>query len=263
MFLCFNGDTGAVIWQRQMTEEFGMISTFGGRTPSPAIDEDQVFLAGVSFGWGNYAGGQHRIFAFNKNTGELNWSAGTGGIPVDAPYNTPVISVVNGQKLVMFAAGDGGVHAFQARTGKKVWSFKGSKHGMNSSVVIQGDHIFASWDLDNFDSTKLGRVVCLDGANVVNGSPKEIWRQDGIEAGFPSPTLYDGTLYVPTDNAVLYCARRRYRRNQIQARIRHDRQGFPRLCGRETLFPRGQRPDVDPPARRQEIRNPQPRRSGR
>ena len=146
MLTCMDGTSGAVVWQRQMTEEFGLISTFGGRTSSPAIDEDQVFIAGVSFGWGNHAGGQHRIFALNKNTGELNWSAGTGGIPVDAPYNTPVIAVINGEKLVIFAAGDGGIHAFQARTGKKVWSFKGSKHGMNSSVVVHGDHVFASWD---------------------------------------------------------------------------------------------------------------------
>ena len=45
--LCLDGDTGKVIWQRQMTEEFGMISTFGGRTPAPTVDEDQLFIAGV------------------------------------------------------------------------------------------------------------------------------------------------------------------------------------------------------------------------
>ena len=121
-FLCLDGADGHVIWQRQMTEEFGMISTFGGRTPSPAIDEDQVIIAGVSFGWGENARGQHRIFALNKATGELNWSAPTGGIPTDAPQNTPVISVINGERLVIFGGGDGGVHAFQTRTGKKVWS---------------------------------------------------------------------------------------------------------------------------------------------
>ena len=91
-----------------MTEEFGMISTFGGRTPAPTVDEDQVLIAGVAFGWGDNARGQHRIFAFNKDTGELNWTDSTGGIPVDAPQNTPVIAVIKGQRLVIFAAGDGG-----------------------------------------------------------------------------------------------------------------------------------------------------------
>lgn len=200
-FMCIDGNTGKLIWSRQMTEEFGMISTFGGRTPSPALDGDIVYIAGISFGWGDNAGSGHRIYAFNKTTGELLWTNITGGIPTDSPYNTPVVAVVNGEKLVIFNAGDGGIHAFQARTGKKAWSFRGSKNGMSSSVVVQGDKIFATWDLDNFDSTKLGRIVCLDGANLVNGSPKEVWRIDGIEAGFPSATIYGDTYYVATNTA--------------------------------------------------------------
>src|ERR1051325_3127676 len=89
--ICFDGKNGKVLWKRQMTEEFGMISTFGGRTPSPAVDEDQVFIAGVAFGWGDNARSQYRVFAFNKNNGELNWTTGTGGLPVDSPYQTPTI----------------------------------------------------------------------------------------------------------------------------------------------------------------------------
>jgi outer membrane protein assembly factor BamB len=202
--VCCDAKTGKLIWQHQMTEEFGMISTFGGRTASPALDGDQLFITGVSFGWGNNAGSQHRIFAFNKNTGELNWTSGTGGIPVDAPYGTPVISVIGGQRLVLFPGGDGGIHAFQARTGKKVWTFKASKHGMNSSVVVQGDKVFATWDLDNFGSNKLGGVACLDGSKVTDGAPAVVWKDEGIEDGFPTATIVDDTLYCITDNAVLY-----------------------------------------------------------
>ena len=202
--VCCDAKTGKLIWSHQMTEEYGMISTFGGRTASPTIDEDQLFITGVSFGWGNNAGSQHRIFAFNKKTGELNWTAGTGGIPVDAPYNTPVVSVIGGQRLVIFPAGDGGIHAFQARTGKKVWTYKASKHGMNSSCVVQGNYVYATWDLDNFDSNKLGGVACLDGSKVKNGEPQVVWKDEAIEDGFPTATIVDNTLFVITDNAVLF-----------------------------------------------------------
>ena len=139
--LCLDGDSGKVVWKRQMTEEFGMISTFGGRTPSPTIDEDQVFVAERLLRLGRPRRGQDRIFAFNKNTGELNWTAGTGGIPVDAPQNTPVVAVVNGQRLVIFASGDGSIDAFQARTGKPVWRYQASKRGINTSVVVDGTHL--------------------------------------------------------------------------------------------------------------------------
>ena len=201
--VCCDGQTGKLIWSHQMTEEYGMISTFGGRTASPALDDDQIYITGVSFGWGNNAGSQHRIFAFNKMTGELNWTSGTGGIPVDAPYTTPVIAVINGEKLVIFNAGDGSVDAFQARTGKRVWRWVASKHGWNASVLVHGNDVYATWDLDNFDSNRLGGAVCLDGSKVQNGEPAVVWRKEGIEAGFPSATLANNTLYVMTDNAVL------------------------------------------------------------
>src|SRR5579864_8399788 len=139
--VCCDGKTGKVIWHHQMTEEYGMISTFGGRTSSPAIDEDQMLITGVSFGWGDDAGSAHRIFAFNKKTGALNWSAATGGIPVDAPYATPVIAVIDGQRLAIFQAGDGSIDAFQVRTGKRVWRYTASKHGFNSSVITQGNFV--------------------------------------------------------------------------------------------------------------------------
>jgi outer membrane protein assembly factor BamB len=202
--LCTDGDTGKVVWQRQMTEEFGMISTFGGRTPAPTVDEDQMFIAGVSFGFGDNARGQHRVFAFNKHTGELNWTAATGGIPVDAPQNTPVITVVNGVRLVIFAAGDGGIHAFQARTGKKAWTAKVSKRGLNTSVVLDGDKLYCTHGLDNLDTTALGRIFCLDIAHLENGSPKELWKVTGIEAAFPTPVVGEKQMYVVDDRAKLW-----------------------------------------------------------
>jgi outer membrane protein assembly factor BamB len=203
-FLCLEGDTGKVVWQRQMTEEFGMISTFGGRTPAPSIDEDQVFIAGVAFGWGDNARGQHRIFAFNKHTGEQNWSAATGGTPVDAPQGTPVVAVIKGERLVIFGAGDGGIHAFQARTGKKVWTKRVSKRGLNTSVCIEGDRLYCAHGLDNFEVNKLGRLFCLDLANLENGAPKELWAITGVESAFPTPVVVDKLVFFLDDSCLLY-----------------------------------------------------------
>ncbi len=199
--VCLDGDTGKLVWKRQMTEEFGMISTFGGRTPSPALDEDQVIVAGVAFGWGDNAQGQHRLFALDKNTGELNWTGGTGGRPVDAPYNTPVVAVIAGQRLAIFAAGDGGVHAFKVRTGERVWSHQVSKRGLNASVVVAGARVYACHSEENPEGSTMGAVVCIDAAD---GTSKELWRRDGIEAGFASPTIVDGRLYVIDNKASVF-----------------------------------------------------------
>jgi outer membrane protein assembly factor BamB len=202
--VCLDGETGKVVWRHQMTEEFGMISTFGGRTPSPTIDEDQVVIGGVAFGWGDNARAGHRLFALDKNTGELRWTASTGGLPVDAPYSTPVFTVVNGERLVITNAGDGGVHAFQARTGKKVWSYKASLRGFNDSPLVDGNFVFAAHDLDNPDNNVLGRVFCLDASKIENGAPKLAWKLDGIASGFPSATMSSDRLYVEDDGGTVF-----------------------------------------------------------
>ena len=202
--VCCDGKTGKLVWQHQMTEEFGLISTFGGRTASPAVDGDLLYITGVSFGWGDHAGSQHRIFAFDKKTGELVWTNGTGGIPVDAPYGTPITTVIGGQRQVIFQGGDGSVDSFQARTGKKLWRYQASKHGFNSSIVAQGNFIYATWDLDNFGSNVLGAVACLDASKIKAGEPEVVWKTEGIEDGFPSPTIVGDTLYALDNRGMLY-----------------------------------------------------------
>ena len=199
--VCFDGNDGKVLWQRQMTEEFGMISTFGGRTPSPAVDEDQVFICGVAFGWGDNARSQYRVFALEKKTGQLNWTSGTGGLPVDAPYQTPVITVINGVKQLVVGSGDGGVYGFQPRTGKKLWGYQLSKRGLNASVIVDGSRVYACSGEVNFDNSGSGSIQCID---VGSGEPKLLWRKDGVEAGFSSPTLFDGRLYVCDQSATLW-----------------------------------------------------------
>src|SRR4051812_7052306 len=199
MLVARDADSGKEVWRRNMTEEFGAITTFGGRTPSPAIDdEDQLYLGSVAFGWGDHAKAQYRVFCFDRNTGELRWSNGTGGLPVDAPYNTPVIAMVGGQKQCIISAGDGSVDGFQARTGKKIWGLQISKRGSSSSVVVDGDVVYASHSEENLtDTSKMGSVVAID---VSGDKPKELWRADGQEVGFSTPTIGDGAIYVMTNS---------------------------------------------------------------
>ena len=160
---CLDAETGKPVWNRQMSEEFGLISTFGGRTPTPAVDEDRLYVAGVAFGWGDNAKSQYRVFCLDKNTGELRWTNGTGGIPVDAPYQTPIVSIINGERLVITGGGDGSVTAFQARTGKKVWTYKISKRGFNASIVADDKgRVYACHSEENLKGSRMGAVVCID-----------------------------------------------------------------------------------------------------
>jgi hypothetical protein len=72
-----------------------------------------------------------------------------------------------------------------------------TKAATQTSVVVDGNKVYATHGAENFDSIARGRVVCYD----MNGQgdiskTNEIWRADGVEVGYASPAIHDGRLYV-------------------------------------------------------------------
>ncbi len=57
------------IWTHSLNEEFGLLTTYGGRTNVPVVFEDLVIISGVIIGWGDLARPAHRFLAFDKKTG--------------------------------------------------------------------------------------------------------------------------------------------------------------------------------------------------
>ncbi len=205
MFFCFNRD-GRILWSRSLTETLGRISGYGGRTHTPIIDEDQVIISFLNSSFGPQGKGAHRYLSMDKLTGELRWWGSPAGKPLDTTYAVPVVAVVNGQRLLITAAADGGVYAMKVRTGENVWGFQLSKRGLNSSVVVDGYKVYATHSEENHDSTAMGRVVCIDARGKGDVTKThELWRSDGITAGYASPLLREGRLYVLNNFGVLYC----------------------------------------------------------
>ena len=129
-----------------------------------------------------------------------------GGRPEDPTYSNPVVAVINGQRLIIAGNADGNLYAIKARTGEKVWGFAASQRGLNSSPVVDGYRVYITHSEENFDSTAMGRVACIDGRGQGNVTKThELWRCDGIDAGYASPLLHDGRLYVMSNSGVLHC----------------------------------------------------------
>ena len=200
LFLCFDRD-GKVVWSRSLTEEFGRISGYGGRVHTPVVDEDLVIISYLSSNWGSHTPGRHRYFAFDKRSGELVWIATPGGRPLDTTYSVPVVATINGVRLLIGGNADGSIYAMKIRTGESVWGFKLSRRGINSSVVVANDKVYAAHSEENLDNTALGRVVCIDATGQGDVTDThEVWRYDGVFAGYTSPVVHNGRLYI-TDNS--------------------------------------------------------------
>jgi len=203
-FVCLDRN-GALIWKRSLTEEFGRISGYGGRLHTPILDEDRVIISFMSSGWGDHGKALHRYLALGKKAGEVLWWAAPGEQPFDTTYATPAVGVVDGKRMLIAPNGDGNVYGMLARTGEKIWTFKMSKRGLNTAAIVDGNYAYVTNGEENLDSTEMGRVVCIDAAKTGDiTATGEVWRAEGVKAGFASPALANGRLYVVDNSANLF-----------------------------------------------------------
>jgi outer membrane protein assembly factor BamB len=201
---CFDKD-GKVLWSRSLTEEYGRISGYGGRLTSPIVDGDLLIIGLVNASWGDQARGGNRFVAFDKKTGTPVWWGDTRGQVRDTYNSTPVVAVINNERLLISGGADGGVHAFRVRTGEKVWSYVFGTGAVNCSPVVQGNYVYIGHGEENPDNNLQGRVICLDGSKVKDGKPELVWKADELKAKFASPILHDGRLYICDEVATMYC----------------------------------------------------------
>ena len=203
MFYCFDKDLKKILWSHSLTEEYGRVSGYGGRLNSPIVDGDLVIIGMLNGAWGELAIGGNRWVAFNKRTGDVVWWGGTGIRVSDTYASSPVVAVVNGERLLI-SGGFAGVYAFKVRTGEKAWGYEICHEAVNLTPVVDGNLVYIGHGEENENNTQ-GSVYCLDASQVEKGKPKLVWRVDGIKAKFASPVVHDGKVYVCNDVGALFC----------------------------------------------------------
>lgn len=192
---------GKVLWQRSLGEDFGLLTTHGGRTVSPLIDGDLVIVSGVTFAWGQHGRGAHRFMAFDKKTGETMWVSAPGGRPYDTTYAAPIIVNINGTRLLIQGGSDGLVYAIKAQTGEPVWKYEISKRGINTGVVVHGTTAILTHSEENLDSSEMGMMVAVDATAKGEIKKEQVkWKTYGWQGGFSSPVI-DGDRLYQIDNS--------------------------------------------------------------
>lgn len=212
--LALDAKTGKPVWQRQLTEEFGRVTGYGGRIVSPIFDSGLVIVGLVNSSWGDQGRGYGRFLALDGKTGEVVWwssptedlkqaSIGMNG----TYYSNPVIAVVNGQRLLVTGGADGCLHGLKVRTGERLWSVHLSTGVINPSPVVDGNLVYICHGEENPGGGSLGRVSCFDMSQVTAGKPKTVWDNKNLSRrfGLASPAIHNGRLYVPEDGGELYC----------------------------------------------------------
>ena len=205
-FMCLNGETGEVIWEHAMSEEYGMLSTYGGRTNFPVVFDDLVIISGVMTQWAEHAVPAHRFVAFDKKTGAAVWFEITRPKPEDTTYSTPFLTTFNGQAAMVFGGGDGFMYALQPRTGKLIWKYDCSNRGINTPpLVVDGSVYCGHREQNSADTRILGAIFAINGENA-SGEIKEEdlkWKLPARSVEGSQPVYLDGRLYVIEDGGTL------------------------------------------------------------
>ena len=210
-FQCLDAKTGKTLWSHSLSEEYGLLSTYGGRTNMPITYKNLVIISAVIIGWGDMAKPAHRFMAFDQRNGEMVWFNGTRLLPDDTTYSAPVLTAFNGEPAMVFASGDGSVDAFQPETGKQIWSYDVSARGISTTPLVVGDKVICGHNQENLDTTKMGALFCLDGTHhgpITGPDSGELWRKTEMYVGKGAPIEVDGKIFAisdPSTSGTLLC----------------------------------------------------------
>ncbi len=131
-----------------------------------------------------YYPGHKKIYAVDRQTGELVWELSVGA----DVYSTPLLE--NG--VLYFGAEDKKLWAVDAATGNRLWQFIAQGAVRTSPIYVSGAVYFGSDD---------GRVYALDVASAEHGL---FWQFQTGSKVRTSPAFYRGSLFVVSDDGYLY-----------------------------------------------------------
>jgi outer membrane protein assembly factor BamB len=195
---------GKTLWSRSMPDEFGAITTHGGRTVSPVIDGDRVVINVLNAGWGEQARTSNRYFAFDKRTGQTVWASTPQKWHYDTNYSTPVVADIDGIRTLIVGGTDGVIHALNAATGEPIWNWHISKRAINNSVVVDGSTVYVTHSEENTNTSEMGMVAAMEGTARGEVKPSHIkWTTLGFLGGFASPVIDAERLYHLDNGAVI------------------------------------------------------------
>jgi outer membrane protein assembly factor BamB len=197
---------GKLLWERSLNEEFGAITTHGGRTTSPIVEGDLVIVNVLNAGWGAFARTGNRYFAFDKRTGESVWVSSPQARHYDTNYSTPVAATVDGTRMILVGGTDGAMHAIKAWTGEPVWKFEMSKRAINTSAVMNGDDAIVTHSEENYDTNEMGLLAAIDAKSTGEIKKENLrWGVHGFQGGFGSPVIDKeaGRIYMVDNGAIL------------------------------------------------------------
>ena len=195
---------GKVLWDRSLPEEYGSVTTHGGRTTSPIVHGDTVILNTLLLAWGDLNRPGNRYMAFDKRSGQTVWISSPQARHYDTNYSTPIVANVDGIDTLIVGGTDGSFHALKVNTGEPLWRVDVSKRAILNSALYRDGTVYLTHGEENIGTTQMGMVAALDAHR--RGDLKDDafkWKTLGFLPTYASPVMDDERLYTVDNSAIV------------------------------------------------------------
>jgi outer membrane protein assembly factor BamB len=171
--------TGKQLWQKKI----GPFVSHWGYSASPTIYRSSLIVS-----TDHKEGG--KLHAVDLRNGGILWETERPRAPT---YASPVVLKVAGKDQLVIAGAEQ-VVSYDPANGKQLWAVKGTSVECVSTIISDGDRVFATGGFP----AKETLCIRADGAGDV------IWR---VKQGdfVPSQILHQGFLYSVLDNGTVFC----------------------------------------------------------
>jgi outer membrane protein assembly factor BamB len=184
---CYTLD-GDLVWKKELPP-LHMNNNFG-EGAWPALDGNKLVLVLDQMG-------ESFLVALDKSTGKELWRAPRQGA---TNWSGPLITSFQGRKQVIVSATQKAC-AYDFETGKEIWCATGLGANTIPAPVAADGMVFvmSGFRNPNLLAIRLGREGDLTGTDAI------VWQNQRGNSYTPSPVLYEGKLYMLTDNGMLSC----------------------------------------------------------
>lgn len=188
---CLDAVTGEKIWADHVLERSGVKNVQWGMSGSPLVFDGMVV---VNCGAQKGDDASRGVLAYDANTGEVLWQAGTS----QGSYASPMLATLGGkQQILIFDAA--GIASHDPADGTELWRFPWtSDFDINAvqPIVVDDNRVFIT-------SNSGGALLQIEQADD-KWDVEELWRNRQLKCHFSCPILYEGHVYG-LDNGILTC----------------------------------------------------------
>jgi outer membrane protein assembly factor BamB len=182
------GHNGKLRWRRQLAKEYGAFRSSHGLSSSLVATKEELIVLIAHQGAGY-------LLAVNKRDGQNEWKTErkAGGC-----WTTPLVIAYQGREQIL-VSGSGSVMAYEAETGRGLWTVNGLVENDFSSPSVAGDLVVIGAGVKGSNL-----AIRLGGAGDVTQS-HIAWRAEEAASNYNSPLVYRGLVYFVNKVGVAFC----------------------------------------------------------